>query len=123
MAHDLQRLARRLSLADRVLFTGAQPQTVVHRYYKEAVFLVLPSVSEGTPLVVIEALSTGKPVIASELKGIANIVHHDENGLLVPPGQVEALSAALDRLAEDEELYARLASNAAASVCVFARTA
>ena len=116
MARDLQRLARRLSLADRVLFTGAQPQSVVYSYYKESLCLVLPSVSEGTPLVVLEALSAGKPVIASNLKGIANIVLHDENGLLVPPGEIHALSTAIDRLAGDEELYARLAANAAGSV-------
>lgn len=116
MANELQRLVRRLSLADRVLFTGAQPQNVLHQYYREAAFLVLPSVSEGTPLVVIEALSTGKPVVATQLDGIANVVRHGENGLLVPPGNVEALSAALQLMANDHALYTLLASNALQSV-------
>ena len=69
MAHDLQRLAKRLSSADRVLFTGAQPQTIVHRYYTEAAFLVLPSASEGTPLVVIEALFDWNPSHRIQTKG------------------------------------------------------
>ena len=116
MAHDLRRLARRLALADRVLFMGAQPQEVVHRYYQKADFLVLPSVSETAPLVLIEALSTGKPVVATDLQGISSIVRHEENGLLVPPGDAEALSTALSLLANDEELYARLVSNASESV-------
>jgi glycosyltransferase involved in cell wall biosynthesis len=116
MGRDLRRLARRLCIADRVLFTGAQPQIAVRRYYQKAAFLVLPSVSEAVPLVVFEALSTGKPVVATELEGIASVVRHGENGLLVPPGNVEALSAALDLLANDHELYRRLASNAVASV-------
>lgn len=116
MMGDLQRLAKRLYLSDRIVFTGAQPQKIVYRYYREAAFLVLPSFSETLPLVLMEALSAGKPVVATRLRGISNIVHDGDNGILVPPGDVAALSSALSLLANDHHSYARLASNAAASV-------
>lgn len=117
MRGELGRLVKRLGLTGRVTFAGAQPQALLCRYYQEAAFLVLPSVSETAPLVLIEALSSGKPVIATNLKGIASIVHHGENGLLVPPGDVRALADAVDELAGDNDLYQRLASRSAISVC------
>lgn len=116
MRGELRRLVKRLGLTGRVTFAGAQPQSSLSRYYQEAAFVVLPSVSEGAPLVLIEALSSGKPVIATSLKGIASIVHHGENGLLVPPGDVRALADALDELAGNDNLYGRLASRSAISV-------
>ena len=116
MRRELRRLVKRLGLTGRVTFAGAQPQALLSRYYQEAAFVVLPSVSEGAPLVLIEALSSGKPVIATSLKGIASIVHHGENGLLVPPGDVRALADALDELAGNDSLYGRLASRSAISV-------
>lgn len=116
MRGELQRLVKRLGLTGRVTFAGAQPQALLQRYYQEAAFLVLPSVSETAPLVLIEALSSGKPVIATSLTGIASIVKHGENGLLVPSGDVRALADALDKMAGDDDLYRRLASQSAISV-------
>lgn len=112
MRGSLERLAARLGIADRVIFTGALEYRDVLAYYSEAEALVLPSVSEGVPLVAIEALSAGLPVIASDLTGIASVVHDRKNGLLVPPGDIPSLARALSVLEHDEAIRAELRQGA-----------
>jgi glycosyltransferase involved in cell wall biosynthesis len=77
--------------------------------------LVLPSRSEGLPRVAIEAFARGRPVIGTAAGGIPDIVEHDVNGLLVPPGDPAALADALEWLLTDHALAERLAAGAAAS--------
>ena len=62
--------------------------------------------------VLVEAMASGLPVVASAVGGIPEVVRDGETGLLVPPGDVAALTTALDRLAADPELRARLAAGA-----------
>jgi glycosyltransferase involved in cell wall biosynthesis len=84
--------------------------------YAAADVLVLPSVldsrndTEGLGVVLLEAMSYGVPVIASRIGGIPDIVGDGATGLLVPPGDAGALAAALERLAVDPSLRARLGS-------------
>jgi len=68
----------------------------------------LPSHAEGLPLVLLEAMSRGRPVVASAVGGTPELVEDGETGLLVPPGDVDALREALGRLLGDAELAARL---------------
>ena len=63
-----------------------------------------------------EALAAGTPVIATHVGGIPEVVRDGENGLLVPPADVDALAAAIDRLLRDDVLRASLAAAAAPSV-------
>lgn len=71
--------------------------------------LVVPSLwLENSPLVIHEALMAGVVVIGSDIGGIPGLIRHDVNGLLVTPGSVDALAAALQRLAADRELLDRL---------------
>jgi len=70
--------------------------------------LVLPSRSEGQPMVVIEAMTVGTAIVASNVGGIPDTVTHGVEALLVPPGNVSALAEALQRLASDPELRAAL---------------
>ena len=70
--------------------------------------LALPSWTEGLPLVVLEAMAHGKPVVATPVGGTPELVTDGETGLLVPPRDPQALAAALQRLLEDAELSRRL---------------
>lgn len=74
----------------------------------DADVLALPSFSEGTPRVLVEARAFGCPVVASDVGGIPTSVTHERDGLLVPPRDPTALAAALLRVAEDPALRARL---------------
>lgn len=78
------------------------------RHYAEADVCVVPSRSEGTPRVLVEARAFGCPVVGSNIGGIPYSVEHDIDGLLVPPGDVSALTTALLRLARDAALRRRL---------------
>jgi glycosyltransferase involved in cell wall biosynthesis len=64
---------------------------------------------DGLPNTLLEALAAGRPVVASRVAGIPDIVEHDVNGLLVPPGDSAALAGALDRLVREAGTRARLA--------------
>lgn len=77
---------------------------------------VLPSLNEGLPMSVLEAMSWGLPVITSPVGGIPEIVQDGYNGLLVPPTDISALANAMQRLTEDEALRLQMGANARASV-------
>jgi glycosyltransferase involved in cell wall biosynthesis len=68
----------------------------------------LSSTAEGLPMVVLEAMAAGKPIVATEIGGVAEAVQNDRTGILVPVGDVQAFAAALVRLAGDTELAARM---------------
>ena len=74
---------------------------------------LLSSAWENFPHTVVEALAVGTPVIATRTGGVAEVVRDGENGLLVEPGDVDALAAAIRRFFADDELAARLRANAA----------
>ncbi|MDP3734909.1 MAG: glycosyltransferase family 4 protein [bacterium] len=80
---------------------------------------VLPSRKEGLPYVLIEALHAGVPIIATRVGGIPEIVIHEETGLLVAPNDSTALAEAIERLASDIELRARLGTSARESARMF----
>jgi 2-deoxystreptamine N-acetyl-D-glucosaminyltransferase/2-deoxystreptamine glucosyltransferase len=77
--------------------------------------MVLPSASEGLPRIVIESFLRGRAVIGSRAGGTPDIVDDGVNGVLVPPGDAEALAAAIERILDDEELASRLGAAAAES--------
>jgi glycosyltransferase involved in cell wall biosynthesis len=70
--------------------------------------LVVPSLNDGRPLIIHEAQARGRVVVASRVGAIPELIEHDVSGLLVPPGDIDGLAAAVARLADDDSLRARL---------------
>lgn len=104
--------ARALGLsAERVRFTGWADQSAVAQHMAEADMLVLPSYDEGLPLVILEGLANGVAVVCTPVGEIPSVLHNAETALLVPPGDVPALGAALRVLALDAALRERLEHN------------
>jgi glycosyltransferase involved in cell wall biosynthesis len=87
---------------------GMVPHDELLRMYGRAAVVVCPSRREGFGVACLEAMAAGRPVVASAVGGLRDLVVDGETGLLVPPGDVSALRAALERLLGDAELRARL---------------
>ena len=92
----------------RVRFLGRVPEEIIQDLYASCDIFVAPSRFESFGLVYLEAMRVGKPVIGCRAGGVPEIVTHEENGLLVPPGDPAALVEALDRLLSDADERARL---------------
>ena len=92
-------LAATLGIADDVRFLGVQGRREVAGLMARATGLALPSLSEGWGVVVAEALASGTPVVASRVGGVPEILGSDEGGILTPPGDEDALVAALVAIA------------------------
>jgi glycosyltransferase involved in cell wall biosynthesis len=97
-APELRELARRLGVTDRVEFAGAVGQDAILGFYERADVFATPSFAEGLPVVLMEAMATGLPVVATRIAGVPELVEEGVSGLLVTPGRVDELAAALERL-------------------------
>jgi glycosyltransferase involved in cell wall biosynthesis len=96
--------AKALDVASRYRYHGVYTHPEECRAFMESLdVFVMPSFTEGTPNSVVEAMACGKPIIASEVGGIPDMLGGD-SGILVPPGDAGALSEAILRLARDPEL-------------------
>ena len=106
---ELQTLAERLEIADRVIFAGPVENGRLPDYYAAADLFVLPSISgpENSPVVLFEAMASAKPVVATTIPGVVDIVKHEETGLLVPPKDVPQLAAAITRIVQDKDFRQR----------------
>jgi len=97
----LQALAETLGVMGLVRFAGLRPQVPSFHYLFEV--STLCSISEGFPNTLVEAMAAGRPVVATDVGGVRDAVRHDENGLVVPARNPEALAAAIDALLADPE--------------------
>jgi teichuronic acid biosynthesis glycosyltransferase TuaC len=98
----LQVLANELHVADRVRFLGRQSRIQVADALQRCTIFVLPSRYEALGCVYLEAMSTGKPAIGCRNQGIAEVIQHGWNGLLVGPDNHEELTQAISTLLRDE---------------------
>ncbi len=93
----------------RVEFRGSRPQADVALSLGRARASVLPTITtEGNPKALLEAMACGTPLVCTSVPGIVNLIEDGRSGLLVPPGDPEALAAALGRLLDDSPLWTRI---------------
>jgi glycosyltransferase involved in cell wall biosynthesis len=118
----LDQLIKQWNLGDYVKLVGALAHQEVTQRYHNAHVVVLPCIvgqdgnQDGLPVSIVEALASGVPVVATPISGVPEAVRDNENGLLVPPADANALADALQKLMSDPALLARLRDNARASV-------
>jgi glycosyltransferase involved in cell wall biosynthesis len=99
---DYRQMAKDLQLDQYVRFLPFMTDS--HRIYQEAYSLILPSVGEGLSNVLLEAMAMEMPVIASEVSGTMEVVDHQKNGLLIPPGSPTALADAMELVLAKPEI-------------------
>lgn len=97
----------------RVMLPGFKAD--IHNYYQAIDIVALPSLKEGLPTTIIEAMACGKAVVATNVGGIPEIINDGTNGLLVAPGDEAALVNSIQRLIDDEPLRRRLGEAAQTS--------
>jgi len=106
----LESAATELGLADDITFAGFQLET--GPWYSAMDAFVLPSLTEGTPVALLEAMAHGLAVVATAVGGVPAVISHLENGVLVEPGSVEALATAMGDVAGGADLRAALGARA-----------
>jgi len=108
----LEAQIQRLGMAAHVRMLGTRHD--VSAWLSAMDLFVLPSRDEGLPMAIIEAMSAGRPIIATPVGGVPELITHEEHGLLVPPSDVAALAEAIERLLRDRALARRLGQAAQA---------
>lgn len=110
LREELEQLVRDKGLGSNIIFTGFQENS--EDWFPSFDLFVLPSLTEGTPMVLLEAMAIGIPVIASQVGGIPNIINNEENGILVPSKNSKALSQAILKVYQSQRLRKILSLNA-----------
>jgi len=105
---EIRQLGAQLELDGRMECIGWLESQRKRAALAGATIFVLPSYVEGMPMALLEAMSWGLPVVATAVGGVPEIITHEVDGLLVAPGEIAALAAAIARLASDARLRERL---------------
>jgi len=103
---QLEQLTAQLRIADNVRFLGWRKD--VRDLLKQLDVFVLPSLWEGLPVSILEAMASGKPVVASDIKGNNELVVHGETGFLVPPGQPDKIGESVLKLLKNRTLAQKM---------------
>jgi glycosyltransferase involved in cell wall biosynthesis len=111
LSESLRRTVADRGLSERIIFLDDRERCDVYALLKSCEFLVLCSQAEGSPIVVLEALAAGKITLGSRVKGIADIIRHEENGVLFQPGDVDELGKLILHYYEDQSQRSRLEQN------------
>jgi glycosyltransferase involved in cell wall biosynthesis len=104
----LEQLALHLGVGDRVHFLGTVAPERVPTILKQADMFVFPSISEGRPNAVLEAMAAGVPCLASDIDGVRELLGKEERGLLFPVGDPVTLATRIQELSGDPGRRARL---------------
>jgi glycosyltransferase involved in cell wall biosynthesis len=103
---ELEHLAGQLGLTRQVHFLGWRCD--LERIYADLDLVALTSANEGSPVSLIEAMAAGRPVVSTQVGGVADIVEDKVTGLLVPPGDATALAEAITTLLDDSQRRSRM---------------
>ena len=107
-----EKFISRSGIADRIVVTGRLPREQALGYHHIADIFAIPSLRDGCPNALMEAMLAGKAIVGSSADAIGEILEHEENALVVRPGYTEDLVTALRRLASDPDLQQRLGAAA-----------
>ncbi|MDY6876433.1 MAG: glycosyltransferase [Chloroflexota bacterium] len=99
---ELQAQVKRLGMGDRIHFLGNRSD--VPELLAASDFFVLPSLWEGLPMALLEAMATGLPIVATEVSGTVQVMIPNETGILVPPGDAQHLAEAIEHIISDATL-------------------
>ncbi|MGH7603732.1 MAG: glycosyltransferase family 4 protein [Gemmatimonadaceae bacterium] len=103
--------AKRLGVLDQITFTGGIPKSDVPRILSTGDIFLNTTTIDNSPVSVLEAMASGLDVVSTNVGGMTYLVENERDGLLVPPGDVEAMTAAVVRLLEELGLAPRLSEN------------
>jgi glycosyltransferase involved in cell wall biosynthesis len=106
---ELQKFTKQKGLEHRIKLLGSKDKSEVLALIKASYALILPSYHESLGIVLLEALSLGRPVIGSNVPGIDEIIINDKNGLLFEAGNTEQMARCINRIFSNGEFYEQLA--------------
>ena len=112
----LEKMIIDLNLEDSVFLMGWRDRDTLRTFYSSADCFVLPSLDEGMPNALLEAMAAGLPIVATDVAGSSELVKEGVNGLLVPPASPAALAQALISLVTDDPLRSRMAKSSSERV-------
>lgn len=125
LEQECRTLVSSLHLDNKVLFLGPRPHTELRTIYASSDLFVAPSVTtksgdvEGFGLVILEAMASGLPIIASRSGGITDIIHHEENGLLAEERNIHQLADCINRLLSSPKLSMMLSKASLQTAALF----
>ncbi|MEM2046188.1 MAG: glycosyltransferase, partial [Candidatus Bathyarchaeia archaeon] len=108
----LKKLAEKLGLAQHVRFTGLAPYELIPALVKSSTIVVNPSLVEGHSSSVIEAMAASKPVIATKVGGITDIIMDGETGILIEPGNPDQIAEAIMKLLKNPKMMEAIGERA-----------
>lgn len=107
----LLKLIERLNISNNIIFLGAISHERIHYHMNRSKIFILPSLSEGFPLAILEAMAAGLPIIASSIGGIIEIIDDGLNGFLVEPKNPEDIAEKVIYLFQNEHIWQKISLN------------
>jgi glycosyltransferase involved in cell wall biosynthesis len=108
----LKKKVRKLGLRDKFIFLGQVGKDKLVQLYQNATIFAFPSYHEGLPTALLEAMSCGLPIVATDVRGNRDLISSGEDGILVPPRSPKEMVDAISMLLDDEKMRRRLGKNA-----------
>ena len=108
----LKKKAEKLGLQDKFIFLGQVGREQLVRLYQKSTIFAFPSYHEGIPTAVLEAMSCGLPIIATNVRGNRDLISHGKNGILVPPWSPKEMAETILMLLGDDKMKKELGTNA-----------